>query len=119
MSSKKNSTLEQPIATIPLPSADLLNYRLDQTDKKIDDLSVKIDGLTGSFLTKEEALMVRQQFEQKLTELQTQTVIQGTTLKALTSENDQVKGAIKLLKGGMALLSVIGVILGALWWVKG
>lgn len=35
------------------------------------------------------------------------------------SEHDQFKGAIKLLRGGLALLTVIAAIIGALWWVKG
>lgn len=116
---KRTAAVPETVAAIPLPSADLLNYRLDQTDKKIDDLSAKIDSALGSFLTKEEALMVRQQYDLKLAEIRHDLKQQATLLDMLRSENDQLKGAVKLLKGVLAVLTALAAILGALWWVRG
>lgn len=42
------------IPTVPLPSSDLIVYRFDQTDKKIDALDKKFGEMTHVYATKEE-----------------------------------------------------------------
>lgn len=43
--------------SIPVPSADLINYRFDQTDKKFEDMSNKLDQIlvqNSHFITESE-----------------------------------------------------------------
>lgn len=40
--------------TISMPSSDLITYRFDQTDKKLDSLDKKFDAQSAIFATKEE-----------------------------------------------------------------
>lgn len=49
------------VTSIPLPSADLITYRFDQTDKKFDDLNLKLDKLTNNFASKEELQYVKEE----------------------------------------------------------
>lgn len=50
MPSKKTEV----IPTVQMPSADLINFRFDQTDKGMSELKDMISALAGTFVTKEE-----------------------------------------------------------------
>lgn len=39
------------VAAIPLPSADLINYRFDQNDRQFEKLNKKLDDMTTNFVT--------------------------------------------------------------------
>jgi hypothetical protein len=44
-------------ASIPVPSADLINYRFDQSDKRFDDMSNKLDQIlmqNANFVTEQQ-----------------------------------------------------------------
>lgn len=47
--------------TVAMPSADLITFRFDQTDKNIAALDRKIDSYAGTFVTKEELESIKQQ----------------------------------------------------------
>lgn len=55
--------------TVALPSADLIVYRFDSMDKQMANLSAKMDAVASTFLTKEEAALMRQEREDKLNAL--------------------------------------------------
>lgn len=42
------------VPSVQMPSADLINYRFDQTDKNIAALTELVTSLTATFATKEE-----------------------------------------------------------------
>lgn len=78
MVARKN---DQPQATaipaIPVPSADLINYRFDQNDKalkemkdestkRFDALNTKLDDITTTFLTKEEAHSLKEEHDKDI-----------------------------------------------------
>lgn len=44
--------------TISMPSADLITYRFDQTDKKLEDLKTQMTNMSNAFATKEELAAV-------------------------------------------------------------
>lgn len=42
------------VPSVNMPSADLINFRFDQNDKKTDELGSKLDNLIHNFASKEE-----------------------------------------------------------------
>lgn len=42
------------VPSVSMPSADLINFRFDQNDKKLDGITVQIDSLINGLATKEE-----------------------------------------------------------------
>lgn len=48
--------LVTPVAAVQVPSPDLINFRFNQTDQRIDDMSNKVDALGGKFDTFLQAL---------------------------------------------------------------
>lgn len=64
----KKPTIEIP-ASVPMPSADLINFRFDQQDKKFDELNAKLDALTIGFLTKEEARNLKEEHDKDISAL--------------------------------------------------
>lgn len=52
-----------PVPSVSMPSADLINFRFDQNDRKTDSLSRKLDKLTIHFATKEEFMDLRNQVD--------------------------------------------------------
>lgn len=49
--------------TISMPSADLINFRFDQTDKNIATLDRKVVALTSTYATKEELSSVTRRLD--------------------------------------------------------
>lgn len=43
MKENRNPLTTNAVPTIPLPSADLIVYRFDQTDRRMDGLNLKVD----------------------------------------------------------------------------
>lgn len=56
--------VEQP----KMPSADLINYRFDQTDKKFVELGAKLDHLTNHFATKQDFAELQRRLDAHLSE---------------------------------------------------
>lgn len=53
-----------------MPSADLINFRFDQSDKQMSEVNRKLDHLTNSFVTKEEVAALRDECNMKIAEIQ-------------------------------------------------
>lgn len=75
-----SDTIPRVVPTVPMPSADLINFRFDQQDKSIkelkadnkqnfDALSNKLDMLTNTFITKEEARVLKEERDAKFREI--------------------------------------------------
>jgi hypothetical protein len=98
-----------------MPNPDLINYRLDQSDKNLtefrkesssqfDQLGQKLDFMTTTFATKTD-----------IKELQIQADKEHV---ALWGAIEDIKKSAKWWVGTIiAVVGVIGTILGALWWV--
>jgi Flp pilus assembly protein TadB len=113
MNGKRNTSQSDPVAsgTVPLPSADLINYRFDQTDKKFEEMFTKMDNLGTSYLTKEEATAKRAEVEGRLKD-------HDDRLNHLESMADQQSGAITLLKLLLILLTAVCTVLGTVLGVR-
>lgn len=61
MSSDPETTHVQP--TISMPSADLINFRFDQTDKNIAALDKKVVDLTSTYASKEELSIISKRLD--------------------------------------------------------
>lgn len=57
----KDITNVQP--TISMPSSDLITYRFDQTDKKIDAIDRKFNEMTSIYATKEELHVINKRLD--------------------------------------------------------
>lgn len=90
-----------PTPTIPLPSADLINYRFDQADKRFEEMNRKLDTL----------LFQNSQF---ITEDKVQTMI-DFTLKPINHTLDSYRRAITLTISGI-LVSLSTTIIGV--WLR-
>lgn len=55
-----------------MPSADLINFRFDQSDKQMSEVSRKLDHLSNSFVTKEEVAAFRDECNMKIADIQRQ-----------------------------------------------
>ncbi len=69
------TTNTQPLAQVEqpkMPSADLINYRFDMIDNKLLETGIKLDKLTLSFATKEEAHAVKEDLLTQIAALQGQ-----------------------------------------------
>jgi hypothetical protein len=104
-------------AVVPLPSADLINYRFDQTDGKFAEISRKIDKISGSFVTKEESFMKRQEYEHRFDEQDKRHEAVLGVVTELKSANDQLKGSVTAIKLLIGALTGIAAIVGSLWWL--
>ena len=60
------------VATVPLPSADLINYRFDQADRQFDKLNKKLDDMTTNFVTSAYVAQLVSDGDKKHTALQQQ-----------------------------------------------
>lgn len=58
---EQESSRVQPI--ISMPSSDLITYRFDQTDKKLDALDKKFDSQASIYATKEEVGAVNKRLD--------------------------------------------------------
>lgn len=105
MTTPKNSVAT---ASVPLPSADLINYRFDATDKQFAELFVRLDKMSENFVTKEDFRNRTEYVDKKL-----------STLDELKVQSDEMSGAIALIKVVIAVLSAVATLIGGLWWVKG
>lgn len=62
MAHTKQTTIKEVDTGAPrMPSADLITFRFDQTDKNIQDLNDKLDNIVSGFVTEKELLEVRTQ----------------------------------------------------------
>lgn len=61
--------IDQPVAAIPLPSADLITYRFDQTDKRFDELNETLKDFAGTFMTKEEIMSLKAQHDKDISDI--------------------------------------------------
>lgn len=49
-----------PIPAVTMPSADLINYRFDQNDKKTEAISRKLDKIVSNFASKEDLTVIEE-----------------------------------------------------------
>jgi tetrahydromethanopterin S-methyltransferase subunit B len=107
----KNPDMQNVMASVPLPSADLITYRFDQIDTALGKLDEKMEKMTNTHVTRAEFITSVDEITKHFDKL-------DVVADALKEESDQAKGAIRLLKGVIAFLAALAAILGALWWVR-
>lgn len=78
----------------------VLQTQMETALKTLDRMEGKMDSQGTSYAPKSDFEAVKKE------------------VMALKEDNDKVKGAITLLKGATAFLTLIGIVLGALWWLK-
>lgn len=61
--SKAKIEIPAPIPSVQMPSADLINFRFDQSDRKTDEISSKLDTMSETFATKEELRAVHKRLD--------------------------------------------------------
>jgi len=86
-------------ATVPLPSADLITYRFDQTDKKFEELFVRLDSLSKNFVTKEEFEAVKR------------------SVDVLNEDRQRGIGKSISRKELWTSVGTVAVLMGGVWWI--
>lgn len=95
-----------------LPSADLVQYRFDQLDETMKAFDVKLERLITGGITRADVLEMRAANDKRVSALELK-------VDSIEAETDRVKGGITTLKAFVAIITAVGVVIGALWWVKG
>lgn len=67
-----NKSSSSAVASIPLPSADLINYRFDQNDLQFEKLNKKLDDMTTNFVTQAYVAKLKADADEKHQNLQKQ-----------------------------------------------
>lgn len=57
------------VPSVQMPSADLINFRFDQTDRQFDELKNTLTKLTNNFVTREEAQALREERDGRIAEI--------------------------------------------------
>lgn len=108
---RQSNNQAQPIAAIPLPSADLVQYRFDQLDGTVKALDTKLERLITVGITKADVIAMSAANDKRVSELETK-------VEGMMTDMDKVKGAISLLRVFSIIITLIAAIIGSLWWLK-
>jgi hypothetical protein len=100
-----------------MPSADLINFRFDQSDKQMSEVNRKLDQLTSNFATKAEVLTMKEEHVAKMLEMQHGNDLLARTVTDLKTRSDQQDGALISIKVAMGILTSVAALIGALWWL--
>ena len=100
----------------PKDSPDVIAYRVGELEKSVNEgfktVHQKLDELKDGFVTHE-------QFEKEVKEAGKLHANHETRIQKLEQKSDRFEGAITLLKVIGSVLTVIGIVIGALWWTRG
>lgn len=112
MAGRSNTPAPTAQHAVPLPSADLIQYRFDQLDDKMASFDQKLERLISGGITKADVLALSSANDKRVGGIETE-------VEAIKTDMDKVKGAIALLKVFSVLLTLIAALIGSLWWIKG
>jgi hypothetical protein len=97
----------------------IVAYRVGQLEQAIKAYTDKFDDLIKGFVTEKELHDAKLQAAEEHKQLWDKVNVTSHTVQSLRDDNEQLKGATKLLKGAVAFLMAVATLVGALWWVKG
>ncbi len=108
------TTADKVVASVPLPSADLIIYRFDQIDEQLRQTSDKLDNMTSSFLTKEEASAMKLESLQRSRDQDLRVVTLEKEVKELVATDNRQQGSIDATRRYLAIgLTLLGIIVTA------
>ncbi len=109
------TTADKVVASIPLPSADLIIYRFDQIDAQLAQTSHKLDNMSSSFLTKEESAAIKLENIQRQRDFDLRLVTLEKDIKTLVATDNRQQGSIDTSRRLMTLgLTILGIVVAAL-----
>lgn len=117
-----------PVAAVPLPSADLIRYFMKETkdgfegvgealkdlDRKLDK---RLDQMSQGFVTKQDSDQKRKEIDDRLEDVDETQKTHGEAIKGLTKLVDQITGAVKLLKAISAILATVSLVLMIMYYL--
>ncbi len=107
----ETTTTDRVVASVPLPSADLIIYRFDQIDAQLAETSHKLDNMSSSFLTKEESAAIKLENVQRQRDFDLRLVTLEKDIKSLVATDNRQQGSIdtsrRLTTYGLTLIGII------------
>jgi hypothetical protein len=108
------TNVKEVVASIPLPSADLIIYRFDQIDAQLQATNTKLDRMTTSFVTKEEVANLKAERLAQIKVLENKIATLDTTVTFLSKTNDRQQGSIDVTRRiTTVVLAVVAIIVSA------
>jgi len=108
---QRSANVDTVVASVPLPSADLIIYRFDQIDAQLEATNIKLDHMANSFATREEVANLRSERMAQLKVLENRIDVLVTTTDYLKETNQRQQGSIdttrRMTTTGLAIMAII------------